>query len=309
MLAACSDTTPESSRLPATGDKDASRSNEDSSDPITPPDDSGSMPETFSPGGPGRVYAHTPDTLYLYEPISNTLKVVGKFSCLDSSDTRDVVTDIAVDRTGVMFATTFDRVLTVDPVTAKCNRLSFPILTDSIGALDPPNGLSFVPAGTVDPTKEALVGFSSHYQKADATTYVRIDTTTGEMSIIGDMNTGAMGNLYRSSGDMISLINMGNKAYATVKLMVEGGPDGTDLVAEVDPKDGHLIKVIGDTKQDNLFGFGYWAGKGYGFNDIGRIVQIDMTNGSSVVVKTLTDDAGTAMPWYGAGVTTQAPIQ
>jgi hypothetical protein len=92
-----------------------------------------------------------------------------------------------------------------------------------------------------------------------------------------------------------------------VKLVTDGAV-GTDLLAEVDSVDGHVKRILGDTKQNNLFGFGYWAGKGYGFSDNGRIVEIDMTNGSSVVLKTLTGDGGAALPWYGAGVTTQAPI-
>jgi len=70
-----------------------------------------------------------------------------------------------------------------------------------------------------------------------------------------------------------------------------------------------VIRIIGDTKHTNLFGFGYWAGKGYGFSDTGRIVEIDMSTGSSVVLKTLMGDGGVALPWYGAGVTTQAPAR
>src|SRR5436309_13519512 len=98
MIGACADPVPEPARLPPS-DKDAtSKSDEDSSDP-NPPDGGGPSPDSASPGGPGRVYAHTPDTLYLYEPVAGTLKMIGKFDCIHpETDTRDVVTDIAVDR-------------------------------------------------------------------------------------------------------------------------------------------------------------------------------------------------------------------
>jgi hypothetical protein len=303
-VAACSSPATEADRLPTSPAQEAGSSSGDTTDPtqldsgITP------VPEA-STGGPGRVYAHTPDTLYLYEPIGNTLTVVGKFSCIDpTTDARDVVTDIAVDRTGLMFGTTFDWTLTIDPITAKCTRLAL------AGSLDPPNGLSFVPAGTVDPGKEALVGYSSPFMVDDAVNYVRIDTTSGDIQDppIGNMNASMTGAQYRCSGDIISIIQDNNSAYATVKLVTDGGLVGTDLLAEVDPSDGHVKRVIGDTMQNDIYGLGYWAGKGYGFTGSGQILEIDMTNGSSTVVKTLTDDAGVPVAWYGAGVTTQAPI-
>jgi large repetitive protein len=268
---------------------------------VDPPIDEDSSTQPDASSGEGRIYAHTKDTLYLYEPVSNTLTEVGKFTCTESTPCNDTVIDLAVDRTGEMYGTTFDWFFKIDPITAKYTRIEL------AGQLDYPNALSFVPAGTVDPTKEALVGYASDFSNNLAVTYVQIDTTTGAMTTKGNMNATTTGPQYRSSGDLFSLIQDGNKTYATVKLITDGGV-GTDLLAEIDPSNGNVKKIIGDTKQNNLWGFGYWAGKGYGFSDNGTIVQIDMSNGSAVVVKTLTGDAG-PLPWYGAGVTTQAPLQ
>lgn len=254
---------------------------------------------TTTDAGPsaGRVYAHTTDTLYVFEPYSRSLTAVGKFDCLLGSE---AVIDIAVDRAGKMFATTFDRFLSVDPLNAKCAQIAF------AGAIDYPNALSFVPLGTVDPSKEALVGYASDFGSPNAVKYMRIDTTTGEMTQIGDMNVSDAGVQYRSSGDIVSLIQDGKRTYATVK--VQGPTPGTDLLAEIDPTNGSIKKILGDTKQTNLWGFGYWGGKGYGFSDTGKIVEIDMATGSGTVVKTLDGDGGAPIPWYGAGVTTQAPV-
>jgi hypothetical protein len=298
-LAACGSTGPDPGTLPVTPDRDASRPKTDAADP--PLNDDGGAPIDAPSGGPGRVYAHTKDTLYLYEPVSGSLTPIAPFTFDVPAAKADVI-DIAVDRTGNMFATTFNDFMSVDPITAKCTEISL------AGSIDYPNSLTFVPAGTLDPGKEALVGYASLFGEPYAQTYVVIDTVTGKMTTKGNMNATKTGPQYRSSGDIISLIQDGNRTYATVKLVADGAA-GTDLLAEVDPVDGHVKRIIGDTKQNNLFGFGYWAGKGYGFSDTGRIVQIDMTNGSSVVLKTLTDDAGAALPWYGAGVTTQAPVR
>jgi large repetitive protein len=297
QVVACGASETPKSDLPVQDPKDGGRRTDATGDP--PDEDAAPQPDAAP--GEGRVYAHTKDTLYLYEPTGNVLTEVGKFACTAASPCNDTIIDLAVDRTGEMYGTTFDWFLKIDPITAKYTRIKL------AGQLDYPNALSFVPAGTVDPTKEALVGYASDFSNNLAVTYVQIDTTTGEMTTKGNMNASAVGPQYRSSGDLFSLIQDGNKTYATVKLITDGGV-GTDLLAEIDPANGNIKKIIGDTKQNNLFGLGYWAGKGYGFSDTGQIVQINMANGSSVVVKTLASDGG-ALPWFGAGVTTQAPVQ
>lgn len=253
------------------------------------------------PGTPGRVYAHTADTLYLFEPVSNDLKMIGKFSCLNGSEQ---VVDLAVDRTGSVYATTFARFLKVDPITATCTEIK----AHGIDEDDYPNALSFVPAGTVDPTKEALVGYAATATGVESTDYVRIDTTSGVMTKIGPLNPTAVGTQYKSSGDLISLIQSQNRTFLTVKILGDAGVAPTDLLAEVDPRTGNLKKIIGDTKQIDIYGLGYWAGKGYGFSDNGKISEIDMNTGAATVVKTLTGDGGAGIPWFGAGVTTEAPI-
>ncbi|MDB4945148.1 MAG: uncharacterized protein JWP97_4682 [Labilithrix sp.] len=260
----------------------------------------------IAPGSPSRIYAHTQDTLYLYEPITNELKTIGKFSCLDPTDSSDVVVDLAVDRTNTVYATTFSRFLKVDPLTAACTEIhAVGFDEDSY-----PNALSFVPAGTVDPTREALVGYAPLAAASDSTEYVRIDTATGATTRIGTLNASATGPQYRSSGDLVSLIQASNRTFLTVKLVpADGGaPTGTDLLAEVDPATGTLKTILGDTKQTDIFGLGYWGGKAYGFSDNGRISEIDPATGTATVVKTLTAGDGGAAPWYGAGVTTEAPV-
>lgn len=255
-------------------------------------------PDASAP--PSRIYAHTLDTLYLYDTAANAPKPIGKFSCVESGDR---VLDIALDRTGAMYGTTDDLFISIDPISATCDIIKQPGIAGQY-----PNSLSFVPAGTVDATKEALVGYAFDAGRAER--YVRIDTQTGEVSAVGDLNAANAVTRYAASGDLVSLIQAGNKTYLTVKKF-EGDAGTldttTDYLAEVDPATGRLVKVLGPIGFTQLFGFGYWAGKGYGFTGGGQVVQIDMASGDGTLLTNLTVDGG-AGSWFGAGVTTQAPV-
>jgi hypothetical protein len=289
LACSSSDTTPKT--LTTTG-KDAGNVGDDTSEagPVDPPP---------IDGGPaaGRVYAHTTDTLFVFEPFSRKLTEIGKFNCLQDGE---AVIDIALDRTNEMYATTFTRFLHVDATSGACTERG--VAT----TLDYPNSLSFVPIGTVDPTQEALVGFASA-DGVDSDLYVRIDINTGAMTTIGRLNPVTSLMLYSSSGDLISLLRDSNKTYLTVRDRTIDSGVALDKLAEIDPKTGEIMRIIGDTKQGQIYGLGYWAGKAYGFSADGRITEIDVTNGSSTVLLTHTVDGG-AVPWYGAGVTTNAPI-
>lgn len=290
-VVACSssDSTPKS--LKTTG-KDAGNLGDDT--------DSGEPPPEPTDGGPpsGRVYAHTTDTLYVYEPFSRKLTEVGKFNCLQPGET---VIDIALDRTNEMYATTFLRFLHVDATSGACTERGA-----DTPAFDYPNSLSFVPVGTVDPTVEALVGYAS-LDGLDSDIYVRIDLSNGHMTSLGNLNPSGASTVYSASGDLISLLRDGNKTYLTVRDRSVDSGIATDKLAEVNPANGQIKRIIGDTRQGRIFGLGYWAGKAYGFSDDARVTEIDVNTGAATVLLTHTVDGG-PVSWYGAGVTTNAPI-
>lgn len=243
----------------------------------------------------GRVLAHTAQQLFRLEPETRKLTLLGSFDCLESGDS---IIDLAVDRTGAVYATSFRGFLTIDPLTAACSFVA--------KAADYPNSLSFMPVGTVDATTEALVGYA--FDGPYAVRYVRIDTDTGAMTDLGRLNPPNAATEYISSGDLVGLINDGNRAYLTVRF--KGTPDSgttTDRLAEIDPATGVLKRILGDTKQRNLFGLGYWAGKGYGFADDGTVAEIDMKTGVGVALQL--SGVTAKQKWFGAGVSTQAPVQ
>jgi hypothetical protein len=299
VVFACSDGDAGGNKLPL-GNGDAGKRKDTGVDPDPDPDPN-PEPEPLPDSGkpPGRVFAHTGSTLYIFEPIERKLGLIGKFSCLPANDE---VLDIAIDQTGNMYGTTWYRFVKINPTDATCT-----IIKEKTYKFYP-NALSFVPQGTLDPQQDALVGYQFDNQ-GEATYLRRIDLQTGELSPPpsgdGQLNPSSpqLPIDYKCSGDFIAL-SSNKKAYLTVnrsKLTPDGGTD-TDSLAEIDPSTGKIIKIIGDTKHKDIYGFGYANGKGYGFTNTGQILEIDITNGSATVLLTL--DGGT--PWYGAGVTTDA---
>lgn len=275
------------------------------------PEEDPPLPDGAAP--PGAVYAHTASSLYLFEPIGKKLSKVGDFKCLDPGNPdggaprADRVLDIALDRDGVMYGTSDHGFLSINATNASCRYVKKDL---SAGY---PNSLSFVPLGTVDTTKETLVGYQFDPDRvnhpSEATQYVRIDVTDGTITKVGTLNAPNAPDKYKSSGDMIALIRNGNRAYLTVKkiLPLDAGIQSVnDYLAEVDPKTGMIKTILGDIKKSNLWGFGFWAGTGYGFDENGEILELNMTDGSAKVLYTLKED-GRAVPWYGAGVKTLAP--
>lgn len=219
------------------------------------------------------VFAQTASVLYKLDPTTKVVTTVGAFNGCNGQ-----VIDIALDKDGVMFGTTFGGIFKIDKATATCTHIAD-------GGY--PNSLSFVPKGTVDSNVEALVGYLG-------ATYVRMDTTTGAITQIGNLGGG-----YTSSGDVVSVI--GGGTYLTVN-----GNGCGDCIVEVDPKTGALKHLIGALGHANVYGLAFWGGAAYGFDDGGEVFQIDLTNGMSTVIPTPNSPPGLA--WYGAGSTTAAPL-
>src|SRR6185369_1470696 len=94
------------------------------------------------------VYAHSPTVLYKVDPLKKTMTTIGNFS---QNCAAENVIDIAVDANNNGYATTFAGFYKLDLTNAKCT-----LVTQG----SYPNSLSFVPAGTLDPNAEALVGYN-----------------------------------------------------------------------------------------------------------------------------------------------------
>ena len=262
-----------------------------SQDGQTNPFTAGDGGDAGSSSNVGEVFASTQGALYKLEPYSKVLSLVGNYDCItltpDPSDSQDGMADIAVDKNGKMYGvgrvkpTSNWMLVEVDKTTAHCTGIA------EIGNSSP-TGLTFVPAGTVDPTEEALVGV---FIGGD---YTRYDLKTGAATKIGTLGK----DFFSKGADIVSII--GGKTYTTN----QGAPDH---LLEVDAKTGAILKDVGPTGVSLIAGLGYWAGTLYAFNYEGKLYAINVNTGASTEIPIPNPPAD--LKFWGAAVTTAAPVQ
>jgi hypothetical protein len=255
-------------------------------DVTLPGTDSGGSDDTGAPpphdGGVAQVaivYGQSADILYSVNPTTKAVTTIGPFIGCASE-----VIDIALNKTSQMYATTADGVYTVNTTTAVCSL---------IASGSYPNSLSFVPAGTLDPSAEALVGYNGP-------DYVRIDTTSGALTTVGSLGSSG----YASSGDIVSVI--GGGTYLTVT----GGADcgSNDCLVEVNPTTGALITNYGSVQHSQVYGLAFWAGNLYGFDNGGDLFEVTFPDAGGLGITTIPiPNPPLGLSFYGAGSTTAAP--
>lgn len=219
------------------------------------------------------VYAHSSSSLYRIDPNTLEVTLVGSFIWPLGADS---MTDIAIDRFGRMVGVSFTRVYEIDEQTGSCIFLS-DLVSGGF------NGLSFVPS-SADPAQEILIGANTSGE------VYQIDLATGAATIIG-----IYGNGYGSSGDIVSVLGAGT--FATVT-----GAGASDSLAQIDPDNGYAATIIGDTGYTGIWGLGYWRNKVYGFSSNNEFLVMDVNTGQA------TPEQVDSISWWGAGVTTLAPI-
>lgn len=260
----------------STGSTSASASSS-SSGPGGPNLDVGAPDTDGNPGEVAEVFGHSGNMLYRMNPDTKAVTMVGPFSGVVSGS----IIDIALDADSRMFGTAYGALYSIDEQTAECTLIAE-------GSY--PTSLSFVPAGTVDPDEEALVGYVDEE-------YIRIDVTTGAVTTIGALEGGLA-----SSGDIVSVKDGGT--YLTV---LGPGCDAGDCIIEVDPATGQLVHNFGVLPYDQVFGLGFWGGIAYGFAREGTLFQIDFLGNDTVSTVPIPIPDGASIEWFGAGSTTSAP--
>ncbi len=233
-----------------------------------------------APGKPvGNLYAHTKDTLYFLDVPNAKFQKVGVFSF---NKNKGLVTDIALNKWGNLFAVTYGDLFQCNRLDAKCVWLAK--LPQEF------NGLTFIPEGIVDPNQEALVGI------AGKGAWYHVQFGGGKVTLKA---IGGYGGTWWSSGDAFSVVGVGT--YATLKKC-----NGCDnYLAEVDPATGKIKKLIGKTgKAKGLFGLAWWAGVFYAVSSDGFVYILDVKTGDATKVKGITVPKG--VKWWGAGVSTRA---
>jgi hypothetical protein len=225
-------------------------------------------------GGTVYVYAHTATALFRVDPDTLAITQIGPFVWPSGTDT---MTDIAIDKTGQMIGVSFTSVYRVDPTNAQTT-----LLTSSLAGSF--NGLSFVPATQLGQTgDDVLVGT----RNTDGMVF-RVDPMSGATTPVGNMGA------FTSSGDLVAV-----EGFGTVQTVT-----GTtnDRLARLAPQTFAATPIGTDTGFGQIWGVAFWKNKIYGFTNGGAFILIDPTTGVATLV------SNTGMSWYGAAVTTLAPV-
>lgn len=230
---------------------------------------------------PGRasnetVYAHTADELFKFGVTTHQVDPVGSFSF--PWGTEGSITDLAIDRYGVLYANSHTNLFICNPRDGSCWVIGE--LTESH------HGLTFVPQGTVAADHDSLIGVSAD---GDWVLYeIDIPAETVVSSTLG--NHGG----WNSSGDAFSIVGTGTWAS-----LADGD---NDIIARVDPSTGAVLQELTTlTGYGSVFGLGGWNGVIFGFDASGDVISIDPATGQWSVV------ASTGISWWGAGVVTETP--
>lgn len=234
---------------------------------------------------PSRVYAHSGTMLFRIDTTTMASIPVGAFTNLGTQ----TMTDIAVDKNERMVGVTLDKIFEINVANGAST-----FLADFTGS-DNLTSLSFVPANPAQPDgPEILVAAT------DSGAVIQIDITgqTATATVIGDYGQ-YQGMDIVSSGDIVYVKDFG--IVATVDVGT-----ANDYLATINPTTWAASIVGTGTGFDRIFGVAFWAGTIYGFVDggtnVGSIVRIDRQTGAATLLQ------GGAIRWYGAGVTTVAPL-
>ncbi|HPH68170.1 MAG TPA: hypothetical protein PLF40_20575, partial [Kofleriaceae bacterium] len=243
------------------------------------------------------VYAHTGNHLYRIDTVTNLPVDIGPITGLAANES---VTDLAVDKTGKIVGIGFKNLYSINKDTGAATLIkTLPVSSQGF------TSLSYVPTNLQDMNStERLVAANN-----DGDVF-SIDPATGDATPIGAYGVDpGSGKKIGSSGDIVAVYGAG--IYATVNIGTSNTDrDKPDYLAKINPATWAATMPNADTGLDHIFGLAYWKGKVYGFVDVpdtgagrtGKFVQLDPNTGAATELKNGPE------AWFGAGVTTLAPI-
>ncbi|MBM4291719.1 MAG: hypothetical protein FJ138_09960, partial [Deltaproteobacteria bacterium] len=232
-------------------------------------------PAAADPAWPGRalpntVYAHTASELYKLDVKTERLERVAPLSV--------TLTDIAIDRAGVLWGISYNELFICHPFTGEC-RAQGPLPNVAY------NGLTFLPAEELGSPRDALVAIAEF----GAWTRLDLDPATGEVE------TTQIGRYLgeRSSGDAFSIAGVGT--FASIKRFGEDG----DLIARIDPaRVGLFEDLVVLSGLNAVYGLAGWRGALLAFDESGRVLRVDLQTGAAQEINTQ------PIAWWGAAVST-----
>ncbi len=263
-------------------DPDAEVGSIDGGDEIDARPGSDALPPDYT-----TVYAQSGTTLYRVDTDTLDLIEIGPFGAALGTAS---MTDIAIDKDDEMFGCSLSKIFSIDETTGTATYIA------DFSGVSNLTSLSFVPMSDLPDSAERLVAATSGGDVYE------ISKTTGAATLLGNYGMNGQAQI-ASSGDIVSVRGFGT--LATVNASTDFSDD--DFLAWIDPVTWQATLIgTASTGFDRIFGIGFWGGTVYGFVDggvdTGAFITIDTTTGVGTLV-----EAG-QVRWYGAGVTTDAPI-
>lgn len=239
------------------------------------------------------VYAHSAQELYRLDVKTSALREIGPF-LWPSERENEEMTDIAIDRWGVVYGCSFHALYTVHPRTGACAYLGeLPALSF--------NGLSFAPGEPFGEERDVLLGVRQFGE------WYRLDLEAGQVvaTQLGRYN-GAC-----SSGDMYSLVGFNTTAeatgtFASVKDFVLGCAEGNDEIARIDPLDGTVLETLVELPDDyaTVWGLAGWNQFAFAFDAAtGHILSVNVLDRTWRLLQ----ETDPPVAWWGAGTRTRFP--
>ena len=228
---------------------------------------------------PNKMYAHSKSVLSMVDGVDYSVTDIGAFTWPEDGGSH-MMSDIAIDRHGVLYGITDERAYVCNPTTAACFLLG--TLPGSFV------GLTWIPAGTLDPGKDSLIGIT------EDGTWNHLKIINGQISsqLLGSYGPGYSGVL----NDAVSIEGVGT--YAAVR---KGGI-GNILVVSVDPLTGKVLEEVAFISGfQHVYGLAGWGGLIIGFEYSGAIIKLDPKT------KVVTNLGKKGISWWGAGVGTILP--
>jgi len=238
------------------------------------------------------VFACSDSELYLINLTAKTIADVGPFNTPKVGGSADVITDLAVSPTGVIYVISHTTLYTADPMTGNVTSVGAVTTCGSDNV-----GLTFDKSGNLfaaDYTGNfCQIGYSS-----TPLTLTKLGPIGGGRAIAGDIVGIDDGTMYGTALDLTDA-----SSSPTAK---------NNLLIQIDPTTGVSMTTIGPTGYPELYGVAFALGQVFGFthDGSGDVITIDPSTGAGTLFNTFKDSSNKGIAFAGAGVNSMVqPIQ
>jgi hypothetical protein len=220
------------------------------------------------------IYAHSNTTLYSVNIKDKTLVTVGDFGV------SDVMTDLAVAPNGTIFTVSYYHLFTVDPMTAKATR---------VASLSTCGQQGVALTSTID-GRMWIGDYMGEICELDYTQSPPVVKPPVTMS-----------DGYALAGDMVGIGD--GTVFGTAYKLDDSATETNNYLIKLDPATGQ-VTPIGPSGFPRLYGTAFQQNKVFGFthDGSGRVVTIDLANGTGAMFGTFKDPTQSGIAFAGAGV-------